>query len=74
MTVASVLPNSPADHAGLRQGDQVLALDGREIGAWDLPEVSALLDDGDVGRKVPVRVRRGDGEKSLKIKLADVVR
>jgi hypothetical protein len=74
VTVASVLPNSPADHAGLRQGDQVLALDGREIGAWDLPEVSALLDDGDVGRKVPVRVRRGDGEKSLKIKLADVVR
>ncbi len=74
VTVASVLANSPADHAGLREGDQVLALDGRDIGAWDLPEVSALLDDGDVGRKVPVRVRHADVEKSLRIKLAEVIR
>ena len=52
----------------------MLALDGRDIGVWDLPEVSALLDDGDVGRKVPVRVRHADVEKSLRIKLAEVIR
>jgi hypothetical protein len=72
--VASVLLFSPADHAGLRAGDQVLALDGRDIAAWDLPEVSALLDDGEPGRKVPVRVKRGDTEKTLRIKLDEVVR
>ena len=74
VTVASVLANSPAAHAGLREGDQVLALDGRDMAQWDLPEVSALLDDGDVGRKVPVRMRRNEVEKSLKIKLAEVIR
>ena len=74
VSVASVLANSPAEHADLRPGDRVLALDGRDIGEWDLPQVSALLDDGDVGRRVPVRVRRGDAEKTLKLKLAEVVR
>ena len=74
VTVASVLVNSPADHAGLREGDQLLALDGRDIARWDLPEVSALLDDGDVGRRVPVRMRHGDVEKTLRIKLAEVIR
>src|SRR5580765_3960314 len=71
VTVASVLANSPADHAGLREGDQLLALDGRDMAQWDLPQVSALLDDGEVGRKVPVRLRRNTSEKSLKIKLAE---
>jgi predicted metalloprotease with PDZ domain len=72
--VASVLANSPADHAGLREGDQVLALDGRDIAQWDLPAVSALLDDGEIGSKVAVRMRRNEAEKSLKIKLAEVIR
>ena len=74
VTVSSVLANSPADRAGLRAGDQVLSLDGRDIARWDLPEVSALLDDGDLNRKVPMRLRRGDTEKSVKIKLAEVIR
>ena len=72
--VASVLVDSPADRAGLREGDQVLTLDGRDIAQWDLPQLSALLDDGDIGRKVPVRVRRDDVEKTYKVKLAEVVR
>jgi carboxyl-terminal processing protease len=72
--VESVLANSPADHAGLRAGDQVLAVDGRGIAEWDLPELSALFDEGEPGRKVPVRVLRGGQEKQLKMKLAEVVR
>jgi S1-C subfamily serine protease len=69
-----VLANSPAEHAGLRAGDQVLAVDGRDIGQWDLPQISDLLDEGEPGRKVPVRVLRGGQEKKLNIKLAEVVR
>jgi hypothetical protein len=70
----SVLPNSPADHAGLRSGDMVLAVDGRDIAEWDLPQISAVLDDGEPGRKVALRVKRGEQEKTLKIKLSEVVR
>jgi S1-C subfamily serine protease len=52
----------------------VLAVDGRPIEQWDLPELSALFDEGEIGRKVPVRVMRAGQEKQLKIKLAEVVR
>jgi hypothetical protein len=72
--VESVLADSPAEHAGLRIGDQVLAVDGRDIAQWDLPELTQLFDEGEAGRKVEVRVLRGGQPKQLKIKLADVVR
>ena len=72
--VGMVLPASPAARAGLLKGDQVLSIDGRTVGDWDLPAVSALLDDGEVGRKVPMVVRRGDRDLKLHIRLAEVIR
>jgi len=72
--VESVLANSPAEHAGLREGDQVLAVDERDIASWDLPELTQLLDDGEPGRKVAFRVMRGDQPKQLKMRLSEVVR
>jgi hypothetical protein len=74
VSIASVLLASPADHAGLREGDRVLELDGRPIDSWDLPEVSALLDDGPVGSKVRVKIRRGEGDRTVNVRLAEVVR
>ena len=74
VTVESVLANSPAEHAGLRTGDQVLSVDGRDIAQWDLPEITMLFDEGEPGRKVPLRVSRGGQEKQVKLKLAEVVR
>jgi hypothetical protein len=74
VSVESVLANSPAEHAGLRTGDQVLAVDGRDIATWDLPEISALFDDGEPGRKVPLRVLRNGQERTIKMKLAEMVR
>jgi hypothetical protein len=72
--VESVLASSPAEHAGLRMGDQVLSVDGRDIASWDLPEITALFDDGEPGRKVPLRIQRGGQEKDVKLKLDEVVR
>ena len=72
--VASVLHGSPADRGGLREGDQVLKLEGRDIAQWDLPEVSALLDDGPSGEKVAFRVRRDGRERDVRVRLAEVVR
>jgi hypothetical protein len=72
--VANVLFGSPADRGGLRAGDQVLQLAGQPIAKWDLPQVSALLDDGTPGEKVVFRVQRGGKEHQLKVKLADVIR
>ncbi|MBE0466819.1 MAG: RIP metalloprotease RseP [Candidatus Desulforudis sp.] len=33
--VDEVLPGSPATEAGFRQGDRIIAVDGREVNAWD---------------------------------------
>ncbi len=74
VTVVDVLLASPADRAGLRGGDEVLAVDGRGIAEWDLPALSALLDDGEPGRRVTVRVRRTGQERSFRIRLTEVVR
>ena len=35
MTLSQVTPDSPADRAGLRAGDKILATDGRIFGSWD---------------------------------------
>jgi hypothetical protein len=74
VSVASVLAGSPAERGGLRAGDVVLAVDGRAIAAWDLPELSALLDDGEPGNRVQFQVRRKGDERTLRVKLAEVVR
>ena len=54
--IDSVEPKSPADAAGLRQGDRVVAVDGREIARWDelVPVVRASP-----GKDLRLRVVRG---------------
>jgi hypothetical protein len=74
VNVVSVLDASPADRGGLRAGDEVLAVDGRPIADWDLPGISALLDDGESGRRVGFRVLRDGHERELRVRLAEVVR
>lgn len=34
------MPGSPAEEAGLRPGDRVLAVDGEDVSGWDLPAIS----------------------------------
>ena len=74
VTVADVLASSPADRGGLRAGDELLAVDGRDIAAWDLPELLSLLDDGEPGRRVAFRLRRDGAEKTVRVRLTEVVR
>ena len=52
----------------------MLKLAGRDIATWDLPEVSALLDDGPSGEKVVFRVRRDGRDRDVRVRLAEVVR
>lgn len=74
VTAEEVLPGSPADRGGLRSGDELLAVEGRPIAEWDLPELQSRLDDGPTGERVTLRVRRNGNEKAVRIRLAEVVR
>jgi S1-C subfamily serine protease len=56
LIVLSVQPGSPAEQAGLAQGDVLIALDGRPT--IHVAELHALLDEESVGREVAARIAR----------------
>jgi S1-C subfamily serine protease len=71
LLIVGIVPDSPAETAGLLVGDIVLTFDGEEISS---PE--RLLDvlAGDrVGRSVPVRVRRGGGVTDVQVTVGERV-
>ncbi|CAO3413933.1 Do family serine endopeptidase [Azospirillum doebereinerae] len=66
--IAKIESGSPADGAGLRSGDVVVAVDGRPIrSATDFRNRIGLLR---VGTPVQVTVVRGGGQKSLTVRTA----
>ncbi|MBI3938054.1 MAG: Do family serine endopeptidase [Betaproteobacteria bacterium] len=66
--VAGVQPGSPAEKAGLRQRDVIVALNGRAIrGAGDLRNRLGLTP---IGEEVELRVLRGSETRTIRAKLA----
>jgi carboxyl-terminal processing protease len=56
-TIAEVFPGSPAESAGLQPGDQVVAVDGRQVGDLSLAQVTTLVR-GPEGSTVVIDVLR----------------
>lgn len=56
--IGDVVPGGPADHAGLKEGDELLAVDGRQVSGVNLRDVAEMVSST---RPVPVelRIRRG---------------
>ncbi len=63
--IAMVLEGSPADKAGLREGDIVLAIDGERIETVN--ELIKVVGLTPVGKKVEVKIFRDQEEKILTI-------
>lgn len=66
--VADVVPGSPADQAGLRAGDVILAVDGAAVDSY--AAMRHALEAHRVGERVTLRVLRGKTELSLRATLA----
>jgi C-terminal peptidase prc len=64
--IASVVPGAPAEQAGVQEGDQIEAVDGRDTGRLQLRDVSQLLS-GSEGQPVTLRLRRGDASVELTV-------
>jgi len=65
--VNEVVAGSPAAKAGIRQGDIIVGLDGREV--KDVQQLQRLVADTPVGKQVDVRVIRDGKEVRLGMKL-----
>ena len=67
--VAEVVPDSPADQAGIHPGDVVLAVDGTPtLMAWQLRRALSRHYAGD---EVSLLLRRGTEEKTVTVTLTD---
>lgn len=53
-----VMPGTPADRAGIRAGDEILRIDGREIGNFETLEEITALFEGPAGTERRLEVRR----------------
>ncbi|MGD9091792.1 MAG: PDZ domain-containing protein [Anaerolineales bacterium] len=67
--IAAVLPESPAEDAGLVRGDILLELNGSEINTF--AELTQAIAEYDPGEKVDLYVLHGDEEKTLTAELGD---
>jgi len=58
-TVVSPIPNTPAERAGLRAKDLILAVDGRDITRMSTDQIATLIR-GPAGTKVRLTIKRDD--------------
>lgn len=68
--VVDVVAGGPADAAGIRPGDVVVAVDGKKTPS---PEaLGAVLADLKPGQQVPVTVNRGGAEQDVQVTLGEL--
>jgi predicted aspartyl protease len=71
--VDAVVEGSPAARAGLREGDVVVAVDGRAAASLLLNDVRDRLRDGAPGTTVRLTVRSGGAPRDVVITLRDLI-
>ncbi|MDE2060239.1 MAG: DegQ family serine endoprotease [candidate division NC10 bacterium] len=68
--VSDVMEGSPAEHAGVKQGDVIVEFDGKKVKtSTDLPHIVASTP---VGKEVPMKVIRDGAELTLQIKVGQL--
>jgi carboxyl-terminal processing protease len=66
--VQSIVPNTPADKAGLRYGDRIISVDGKDARDWTSAEVSKNVR-GEKGTPVKVKVERVGSAQPIELDL-----
>ncbi len=71
-TVASIVPGSPADLAGLQVKDKIVAVNGKSVGFMTLSGIIRKLV-GKKGKKIKIRYSRDGDYKVVVFKLRDLI-
>jgi carboxyl-terminal processing protease len=66
--VQSIVPDTPAEKAGLRYGDRFLEVDGKDAKAWTSSEVSKNVR-GERGTPVKIKIERAGQEKPVEFEI-----
>jgi putative serine protease PepD len=67
--VQEVVPGSPADDAGLNQGDVIVGVDGQRVG--EPGDIASAITDNEPGEEVGVELRRGGATDDITVRLGD---
>lgn len=73
-SVVDVISGSPADNAGIKAGDKILAIDGKPAEALELTEVREEFRNYAAGRKMRLRVQSGTAFRDIVLRLSDLPR
>jgi serine protease Do len=65
--VTDVASGSPADKAGIKPGDVITAIDGKDVGSAE--EVTRILESHQVGQQIQVTFYHGSAKKTVAITL-----
>ena len=62
--IGTVLDKSPAMEAGLKPGDQIVAINGQKVWRWD--DMRQLIEESP-GKPLTITVQRGEEQKEIRI-------
>src|SRR5579863_7713127 len=69
VVVSGVEPGTPADHAGLKLGDVIVAIDGKRVSSGD--DLVDVVANSDIGRKLKIDFLRDRKAMSATVAVAD---
>jgi serine protease Do len=64
------MPKSPAETAGLKVGDLILAIDGKSI--KDPRELQRVIADADIGKTLELTVLREKEKRTVKVQVGEM--
>jgi len=68
--VMRVVPNSPAASAGIRRGDVILQVDGKDITSAE--QLQNFVEDSRLGQVLQVKIQRGNQTQQLSVRTAEL--
>ncbi len=70
--ISSTIPGSPAQKAGFKRGDEIIAIDGQDVKGKDIPTVSSILRSKTASTAITVQ-RVGNGQPvTIKVTPAEI--